>query len=95
VADVRATSLGTLVEMVASGIGVTLLPTLAIDTIRRSGADVALLPFTAPGPRRTIGIAWRPSTARRAEYQLLGALLRGESPGGAGAGAVNAPRAGA
>lgn len=65
--------------MVASGIGVTLLPTLAIDAIVRSGAELALIPFARSGPARTIGLAWRRSSARAEEFELLGTLLRAEA----------------
>ena len=43
----------TLIEMVGSGLGVTLLPTLAADAVARTGAEVALVPFTHPRPART------------------------------------------
>ena len=81
VGDFRASSLTTLVEMVASGVGVTLLPTLAVDAVRRRGTDLALIPFARSGPARTVGLAWRPSTARRAEFELLGNLLRDAATG--------------
>ena len=69
--DFRATSLGTLIEMVCGGAGVTLLPELALEReTRRSG--LAVVPFAKPAPHRTIGLAWRPSSGRAAEFALLG-----------------------
>lgn len=74
VGDFRASSLATLVEMVASGIGVTLLPSLALASVKRT-AGLALIPFGSKGPARTIGLAYRRSSARAEEFALLGALL--------------------
>jgi len=68
--DFRATSLGTLIEMVRGGAGVTLLPELALRTEGRR-PDLAIVPFAPPAPYRTIGLAWRPSSGRAPEYALL------------------------
>ncbi|MEO8402238.1 MAG: DNA-binding transcriptional regulator OxyR [Gammaproteobacteria bacterium] len=57
----RATSLETLRHMVASKAGITLMPKLAC----RSNDGVCYLSFGAPKPMRTIGIIWRPSTAKK------------------------------
>lgn len=65
-------SLSTLVQMVASGIGVTLIPQMAVPVETRS-ADVALARFPPPEPARTIGLVWRrasplaPALGRMAE----------------------------
>ncbi len=75
VGDFRASSLPTLVEMVSSGIGVTLLPSLAIASIKRTGAALSLIPFSSKGPARTIGLAYRKSTARASEFALLASLF--------------------
>jgi LysR family hydrogen peroxide-inducible transcriptional activator len=53
-----ASSLSTLVQMVAAGIGVTLIPEMAIAVETRQ-ADVAIARFTDPQPARTIGMVWR------------------------------------
>ncbi|MEO1695606.1 MAG: LysR substrate-binding domain-containing protein, partial [Pseudomonadota bacterium] len=55
-----ASSLATLVQMVAAGFGVTLLPEMAVATEARS-ADVAISRFAAPEPKRAIGMVWRKS----------------------------------
>jgi LysR family hydrogen peroxide-inducible transcriptional activator len=60
----KATSLETLRHMVASGVGMTLMPKLACDT----NNNVAYVPFAAPRPTRSICLAWRETTAK---YQLL------------------------
>lgn len=51
-------SLTTLVQMVGAGIGVTLIPEMAVDVETRSSA-VAIARFNAPCPTRTIGMIWR------------------------------------
>jgi LysR family hydrogen peroxide-inducible transcriptional activator len=56
--DFRATSLSTLVQMVAGGVGVTLLPELAVATETKH-AELSIRPFTQPAPRRTIALVWR------------------------------------
>ena len=54
----RATSLSTLVQMVASGAGVTLLPRIAVET-EASRAGLRTRPFAEPAPGRTLVLAWR------------------------------------
>jgi LysR family transcriptional regulator, hydrogen peroxide-inducible genes activator len=75
----RATSLGTLAQMVANGLGVTLLPELSVDTEAPPGSNIAVRPFREPAPTRTIGLMWRRTSARGDEYRLLGELLRDEA----------------
>jgi len=70
-ANFRATSLGTLTQMVASGIAATLLPELALASEVAPRAELVAIPFEPPAPHRTIGLAWRRGTAREAEYRLL------------------------
>jgi LysR family hydrogen peroxide-inducible transcriptional activator len=72
---VRAASLATLVQMVAGGLGVTLLPASAAAEEAR-GRAVALRPFRPPAPSRVIGLAWRRSSPRGGEFRELGAFLR-------------------
>lgn len=75
-ADVTATSLPTLVHMVAGGLGVSLLPKLAIEAGVTSGADVELRAFETPMIGRRIGIAWRTGSPRASEAQLIGEIVR-------------------
>jgi LysR family hydrogen peroxide-inducible transcriptional activator len=56
-----ASSLSTLVQMVGAGIGVTLIPEMAVEVETRS-APVSLARFTNPQPSRTIGMVWRKSS---------------------------------
>jgi LysR family hydrogen peroxide-inducible transcriptional activator len=62
--DFRATSLETLRQMVAAGLGITLLPRLAAEGPFGSARGLAIRPFAPPAPSRVIGAAWRRSTTR-------------------------------
>lgn len=72
----RATSLSTLVQMVgrANG-GVTLLPALAVAVENRRG-QLAVRPFTRPGPSRTLAIAWRKGSAVATPLKAVAASIR-------------------
>jgi LysR family hydrogen peroxide-inducible transcriptional activator len=63
--DFRATSLETLRQMVAAGVGITLLPELAGRGAYGNARGVSIKPFAKPTPTRTIGAVWRKSSARR------------------------------
>lgn len=69
-----ASNLSTIVQMVANGLGLTLLPELAVDLEGRR-SDVRLMRFTDPQPRRTIGLAWRKSSPRKHHFLELGKLI--------------------
>jgi LysR family hydrogen peroxide-inducible transcriptional activator len=73
-----ATSLTTLIAMVSEGLGVTLLPNLAIEAGVVGGSDVRLTPLPDACPRRVV-LAWRPGSAREALFGELGKLLHGDS----------------
>lgn len=75
-AEVGATSLHTLVQMVAGGMGVTLLPKIAAEGGAAAGAHVTLRPFAEPVVGRSIGVAWREGGPREEEAKLLAAALR-------------------
>ncbi len=69
-----ATSLHTLVQMVAGGLGLTLLPRMALDAGVAEHTDIELRPLSPPAAR-TIGLAWRPHSPRAAEYKALAPLI--------------------
>jgi len=73
-----ATSLTTLIAMVSEGLGVTLLPNLAIEAGVVGGSDVRLTPLSDACPRRVV-LAWRPGSAREALFREFGKLLQGDS----------------
>jgi LysR family hydrogen peroxide-inducible transcriptional activator len=66
-----ATSLATIIQMVANGYGVTLVPEVAIDVEVRDDR-MKLLRFVEPQPSRTIGLAWRQTSPRQADFVALG-----------------------
>ncbi len=69
--EVRATSLPTLVQMVAGGMGVTLIPEAAAEALVQPRGPVELAEIGKPPPGRTLGLAWRTSSARLREFRLL------------------------
>lgn len=74
--QVAATSLGTLVNMVAGGLGVSLIPRLAADNGLALGPDVAVRSFVTPIIGRQVGIAWKSGSPREAEARKLGEFVR-------------------
>ena len=62
--DFRATSLETLRQMVAAGVGITLLPSLAVEQQNARLPAMAVRRFKDPEPSRAIAAAWRPGSAR-------------------------------
>ncbi len=73
-AGLGATSLATVMQMVANSYGVTLLPQVAADVEVRD-ARVRLLRFAAPEPSRSIGLVWRHTSPRRKDFQALGEII--------------------
>ena len=73
--DFRATSLETLRQMVAAGVGITLLPELAGRGAYGNARGVVIKPFVKPVPTRTIGAVWRKSSARREAILALARLV--------------------
>jgi LysR family hydrogen peroxide-inducible transcriptional activator len=71
----RATSLPTLVEMVASGMGVTLLPRIAAGAEARR-SDLRIRPFRAPAPGRTLVMAWRRGSSLEPPLRAVAETLR-------------------
>jgi LysR family transcriptional regulator, hydrogen peroxide-inducible genes activator len=69
--DFRATSLETLRQMVVAGLGITLLPELAVESPFGSQRGMTIRQFSKPTPSRTVGAVWRKSTTRSA---AIGAL---------------------
>ncbi len=80
--EVRATSLETLRQMVAMGLGLTLLPALAVDAGPRiSKKAVEIRPFKAPPPGRTIALAWRKRAPFPETFEQLAQTLKNALPG--------------
>ncbi|OFZ99656.1 MAG: LysR family transcriptional regulator [Betaproteobacteria bacterium RIFCSPLOWO2_02_67_12] len=68
---IEATSLLTLVQMVESGIGLALVPEIALKSGLLQRTGLVARPLAPPAPRRTLALVARPSSARTAELQLL------------------------
>ena len=69
--DYRATSLETLRQMVVAGLGVTLLPEMAVESPYGSQRGLAIRPFANPKPSRTVGAVWRKSSTREAAISAV------------------------
>jgi LysR family hydrogen peroxide-inducible transcriptional activator len=76
-----ASSLATIVQMVANGYGITLLPEIAIASEIHTRDDIRLLRFHAPEPKREIGLAWRKTSPRKDDFNQFAQLLRDVAPG--------------
>ena len=81
--DFRATSLETLRQMVVAGLGITLLPELAVESPFGSQRGLAVRHFVKPAPTRTVGAVWRKSSTRLAvitEFcNIIGQVMTGRS----------------
>ena len=75
-----ATSLHTLVDMVANGFGGAILPQLAIDHGLLAGKSVRILPFPTSNSARDIALVWRPTSHHIARFQKLGQLVEALLP---------------
>jgi LysR family hydrogen peroxide-inducible transcriptional activator len=73
-AGLGATSLATVMQMVANGYGVTLVPQIALDVEVRDDR-IRLLRFAEPEPRRTIGLAWRRTSPRKADFLAIAEIV--------------------
>ena len=88
-----ASSLSTLVQMVGAGIGVTLIPEMAVTVETRSAA-VAVARFDAPEPSRTIGMIWRKTSPLAAQLLRIAGDVRDAAAAlGAGRPVSGPPRA--
>ncbi|MBF0143940.1 MAG: LysR family transcriptional regulator [Magnetococcales bacterium] len=78
-ANFRATSLDSLRQMVASGLGMTLLPALYVTAEALDDPQIAMRPF-APPPEREICMAWRSSSAHADELSRIAAIICANLP---------------
>lgn len=74
-----ATSLTTLLHLVAHGQGITLLPKMAADEI--ADPRIAVTRFTDPEPRRTIAMAWRTASPRKRKLKEIAARIAAGAAG--------------
>jgi LysR family hydrogen peroxide-inducible transcriptional activator len=75
-ATMIGTSLHTLVQMVDNGLGVTILPQIAIKAGILQETDVVARPLKAPNAAREIALVWRKNSPRSDEFRLLAEELR-------------------
>ncbi len=73
--DYEGTSLDTLRQMVATGMGLSLMPALYVKSEVAHQDLVVARPFRGTAPSRTIGMVWRKGTSREVEFRLLSNLV--------------------
>lgn len=73
-------SLSTLVQMVSAGIGVTLIPEMAVK-VETQSADVAVASFPPPGPARQIGMVWRQASPLARQFEIVAEVVRAAALG--------------
>ena len=74
----RATSLETLRHMVSEGIGMTLLPELAVPKKRTTSDAITYIPFSEPKPSRRIGMLYRQGSYREETYRKMAQVIKGK-----------------
>jgi LysR family hydrogen peroxide-inducible transcriptional activator len=75
-ATMIGTSLHTLVQMVDNGLGLTMLPEMALDAGILNGTNVVARPLKSPNANREIALVWRKNSPRADEFRLLAEELR-------------------
>ncbi|MGE5505396.1 MAG: LysR substrate-binding domain-containing protein [Actinomycetota bacterium] len=78
--DFRATSLDSLRQMVATALGPSLLPALYVAAEALDDDQIAMRPFAARPPGRSIDLVWRRTTSRTDEFRLFAGLITGNLP---------------
>ncbi len=74
-----ASSLSTLVQMVASGMGQTLLPEMSVG-LEAARNEVRVMRFENPEPSRTVGLAFRKTSPLKADFEALGTVIADTQP---------------
>lgn len=78
----ESSSLETIRHMVASGVGVTVMPASSVDTLAKNDPLLRVRPFTEPTPTRRVGLVWRASFPRHQAIDIMrAALLDCQLPG--------------
>lgn len=73
---VEATRLLTLVQMIESGLGIGLVPEMAVKRGLTHGPNLVSRPMAKPSPKRTIALAARRSTSRLTDMKTLAQVIR-------------------
>jgi len=69
-----ASSLSTIVQMVANGMGLTLLPEISLE-FEVQHSQIKVVKFKKPEPNRVLGLAWRSTSPRHQDFEELGRLI--------------------
>lgn len=77
--NLEAASMATLMRMVASGMGMTLIPQLALADENRDGR-LRIVPFADPAPSRDLAVVWRRNAEAGADARALAEVVRGLAP---------------
>lgn len=72
----QGTSLRTVIQMAAGGLGLTLVPQMALGAELPADGSLIAKPLAADAPPRRIALAWRRSSARKAEFHRFGAYVK-------------------
>lgn len=75
-ARMMGTSLYTLVQMVDNGLGLTMLPKMAIDSGILDHTDIVVRPLKSENASRNIALVWRKNSPRKEEFKLLAEIMR-------------------
>lgn len=74
--NLLGTSLHTLVQMIDNGLGITLLPQMALDSGLLKGTEVETRELAGEAPARLIGLIWRKNSPNGKDFRMLAAFLR-------------------
>ena len=74
-----ASSLSTIIQMVANGLGITVLPEISL-AFEVHDPRIVLVRFQDPEPTRAVALAWRRSSPRKRDFVELGKLLTTSRP---------------
>ena len=80
--SLSGTSLATLVQMVAGGLGVTLLPQMAVSAGALAGTGLVARSLGSSGAKRRIGMLWRSTSPRKVELTVLARVFAHEMADG-------------
>jgi LysR family transcriptional regulator, hydrogen peroxide-inducible genes activator len=69
-----ASSLSTIVQMVANGMGLTFLPEISVG-LETMHSKIRVMRFTDPEPKRVLGLAWRTTSPRKGDFVEVGKLI--------------------
>jgi LysR family transcriptional regulator, hydrogen peroxide-inducible genes activator len=75
-ASMMGTSLHTLIQMVDNGLGLTLIPHMAVAAGLLDGTNVVARPLAAQNASRQIALIWRTNSPRREEFEMMAEALR-------------------